>query len=497
LKENPVLLVPLHVGLVYRLKKSSDSLRWIALLLAVVVGVRLLTLGAYPFFATTEPRYAEIARKMLETQNWVTPWFDHGVPFWGKPPLSFWGSAATMALWGVDEFGARLAPFLAALATAALFWAWPVAAPVRRVVPAAAALVMLSSLVGFVAAGAVMTDMFMAGGTTLSMLGLWRALNDAGRTTGWRWAFFVGLALGFLAKGPVACVITAVALGVWLLPAPLVRVSAVWRALPWGRGLLLAAALTLPWYGLAEQRTPGFLQYFLVGEHLQRFLVSGWTGDLYGAGHAEPRGLIWWFAVGGFLPWTPVAGLAASLLWRPRPVASGQDLAPVPASEWQYLLGWTLAPLLFFTLARNILEAYVLPGLPAFALLTALLLVRAGCTRRWLRPAWGLALLWPLLGCGVLWAYPEWMAQRSQKALLQHWTPGTPLVYLAVRPLSANFYSKGQAVLAASPADMQRWLDNRQATLVVEQPWLDTLSPQQLVGWRVVARHAGFTMLHR
>jgi hypothetical protein len=89
------------------------------------------------------------------------------------------------------------------------------------------------------------------------------------------------------------------------------------------------------------------------------------------------------------------------------------------------------------------------------------------------------------------------VAQRSQKALLQHWTPGTPLVYLAVRPLSANFYSKGQAALAASPADMQRWLNSTHATLVVEQPWLDTLSPQQLVGWRVVARHAGFTMLHR
>ena len=80
---------------------------------------------AYPLGSTTEPRYAEIARKMLETGNWVTPWFDHGVPFWGKPPLSFWGSAATMAVLGVNEFAVRLAPFLAAVGTGALFWAWP------------------------------------------------------------------------------------------------------------------------------------------------------------------------------------------------------------------------------------------------------------------------------------------------------------------------------------------------------------------------------------
>ena len=228
-----------------------------------------------------------------------------------------------------------------------------------------------------------MTDMFMALGTTLCMVSFWRAVNEA--KTPWRWVFFIGLAVGLLAKGPVATVITGLALFIWVAWAGAWGV--VWQRLPWWRGALLTALLSLPWYLLAEHRTPGFLQYFIVGEHFQRFLVSGWTGDLYGQGHPVARGLIWWFGFGGFLPWTLVALLALGVLWRKPSAVSlqGQGEPAVAlghslgrhAKEWQYLVAWTVAPLLFFTSARNILEAYVLPGLPAFALLATLLVFAA------------------------------------------------------------------------------------------------------------------------
>ena len=58
------------------------------------ISERLATLGAYPLLDPTESRYAEIARKMLETGAWLMPQVDYGVPFWGKPPLSTWLSAA-------------------------------------------------------------------------------------------------------------------------------------------------------------------------------------------------------------------------------------------------------------------------------------------------------------------------------------------------------------------------------------------------------------------
>ena len=477
--------------------------RWIWVLLVVVVAVRLATLGSYPFFSTTEPRYAEIARKMLETGNWVTPWFDHGVPFWGKPPLSFWGSAATMGLLGVNEFAARLAPFLAAMATVAMFCAWPRRDRWGGALPAAAALITMSSLVGFVASGAVMTDMFMAWGTTVSMVGFWVAVNDPSGKTAWRWGFFVGLALGLLAKGPVATVITGLALFMWAVMAPKARLRLAWRSLPWIKGLALTALLTLPWYGLAELRTPGFLNYFIVGEHVQRFLVSGWTGDLYGAGHAEPRGLIWWFGFGGFLPWTPLVLLALWQMWRRGRGAEGLAAsAETPTvwvpGEWQYLLAWTVAPLLFFTMARNILEAYVLPGLPGFALFAAIVLLSSWRRTLWSGGAWALALVWPILGSMVVLQFPEIPSDRSQKALLMAWKPESALYYLGVRPLSANFYSSGRAILVDDADEFAQTLAKRgDVTLVVEQPWLDELTPEQLRGWNIVGKHAGFTMLHR
>ena len=79
------------------------------LLLWVLVAValaRLASLGLYPLLDTTEARYGEIGRKMLASGNWLTPQWDVGVPFWGKPPLSFWASAASMAVFGVNEFTA-------------------------------------------------------------------------------------------------------------------------------------------------------------------------------------------------------------------------------------------------------------------------------------------------------------------------------------------------------------------------------------------------------
>jgi 4-amino-4-deoxy-L-arabinose transferase-like glycosyltransferase len=473
--------------------------RLIAFVLLAVVAVRLLTLGAYPLGSTTEPRYAEIARKMLETGNWVTPWFDHGVPFWGKPPLSFWGSAATMGLLGVNEFAVRLAPFLAAMGTAGLFWAWPRDPQSRDSLPLGASVVMLSTVVGFIASAAVMTDMFMTLGTTLCMVAFWNAVNDVSARSPWRWIFFFGIAVGLLAKGPVATVITGLALGLWAVSGR-GRIELAWRRLPWLRGGLVTTLLAAPWYLLAQQRTPGFLEYFIVGEHFERFTVSGWTGDLYGQGHAEPRGLIWWFGLGGFLPWTLVALLALVLLARSAGKTAGGTLTAEPflnALQWQYLVAWTLAPLLFFTPARNILEAYVLPGLPAFALLTSLLALAAARRTAWFSRLWLLGLVCPALWAGWL-SLSEQPELRSQRALIRLWKADSPLVYLGDRPLSANFYSLGRALQVDKPEDIRRWLSSREpVTLVLQDTVRKSLTAQHLANWRVVATHVGYTMLQR
>jgi 4-amino-4-deoxy-L-arabinose transferase-like glycosyltransferase len=86
--------------------------RALACLIVGIVGVRRVTLAAYPLTDPTEAGYAEIARKTLETGQWVMPQFEYGVPFWGKPPLSMWLSAASMGAFGVNEFAARLPSLL-------------------------------------------------------------------------------------------------------------------------------------------------------------------------------------------------------------------------------------------------------------------------------------------------------------------------------------------------------------------------------------------------
>ncbi|OYV04548.1 MAG: dolichyl-phosphate-mannose--protein mannosyltransferase, partial [Verrucomicrobiales bacterium VVV1] len=83
--------------------------------LGILLVCRLVLLIAAPHTDPSEARYAEISRKMVETKDWITPQFDYGVPFWAKPPLSMWMSAAGMELFGVDEFGSRIFIFLASL----------------------------------------------------------------------------------------------------------------------------------------------------------------------------------------------------------------------------------------------------------------------------------------------------------------------------------------------------------------------------------------------
>lgn len=165
-----------------------------------------------------------------------------------------------------------------------------------------------------------------------------------------------------MSKGPLALVLTGFPITLWTVWNR--EWKNVWNSLPWIKGALLMLALSLPWYLLAERQTPGFLHYFIVGEHFQRFTVKGWQGDLYGSGHASPLGTIWLYGLTMFLPWT----LLLPLL-RMKKTSPLSEKAAFPG-ENSFLWLWALSPLLFFTLARNILPAYVLPGIPAWCILT-------------------------------------------------------------------------------------------------------------------------------
>lgn len=253
-----------------------------------ILALRLLAMAAMPFADTSEPRYAEIARLMATTGDWITPWFDAGEPFWGKPPLAFWAQALSIRLFGLSELAVRLPSWLAMLGVLALVQR---CARQLRGEQAArwATLLFATMLLPYASAGAVLTDAFLALGITLSMVSFLLAPRDPRPL--WRYGFFAGLAIGLLAKGPLALVLTSGAIVPWMLWHRNARAQL--SALPWAAGIVLTLALTLPWYIAAELKTPGFLRYFILGEHILRFVDPGWEGDRYGSAHERPYGSIW------------------------------------------------------------------------------------------------------------------------------------------------------------------------------------------------------------
>jgi 4-amino-4-deoxy-L-arabinose transferase-like glycosyltransferase len=459
----------------------------VPILIGLLLLARLVGMAAAPLMDTTEARYGEISRKMAELNDWITPWFDSGVPYWGKPPLAFWVTALSFKLFGVNEFSARLPHLAISLLVAGLI-VWLAARRNRDTALPTLAL-MSGSFLFFVSAGAVMTDIELDLGTTLAMAGFWLALEGTGgpdskpdQRSVWTAGalFFGGLILGLLAKGPVALVLCGAPLFVWT--AYHHRWSDVWRNLPWIGGGVITLLVAMPWYWIAERHTPGFLEYFLIGEHWHRFVTPGWNGDLYGHAHIFPFGAIWAFAFVDTLPWSILLPLAA-WHWRrvsmAKPAEAPADPVSTDERAWQsYLLIWTITPLLFFTAARNVIFTYVLPGLPAAAIMAGDWIARQRRSGRntdnWLSAGLAATLL---VACSVAIvdvSQPDKMQHKSVKNMLaaydqtrSHPVPiaalnakdGTltpsdaPLIFVAFRPFSAEFYSHGEAIRVTSEAE--------------------------------------------
>lgn len=448
---------------------GKQNARLIVALLVLLLLVRLAAMAGLPLMDTTEARYGEIARKMAEYGDWVTPWHDVGVPFWAKPPLSFWLTAISFKIFGVSEFTARLPHLLCGLAMAGLVWDFA-----RRRFGRREALLSVSLLAGaalfFVASGAVMTDAALVLCLTLAMHAFWMALHAGTAAARLRSGglFFAALGLGLLAKGPLIIVLVVLPLGPWLILSR--RWREAWRSLPWLGGLLLAAAIAVPWYVLAEVRTPGFLDYFLIGEHWHRFVTPGWGGDLYGKAHRYAPGTIWLFALTALLPWTVIVPLAGLF---------GRRAGLAPARpEMLYLLLWALMPLLFFTAARNIIWPYVLPAMPALALLAGAWLARRNLqAEAWV--AGGLVVLVIASAAGAVDGLCSGrIAGATARELVRACGSAQPLIFIGERPFSASFYSQGRAGVLPDVAALRAQLGSAGACVALPAHELPQLTAQ-------------------
>lgn len=470
--------------------------RLLVLTLLFVALLRLLTLGWYPLTDTTEARYAEVARKMVELGDWITPWYDYGVPFWAKPPLSTWLTAASMKLLGVNEFAARLPYFLLALFIGWLVGSWVSRRSQREALLAIALLG--GTMLYMIASAAVMTDLALVLGTTLAMRGFWSAFEaPASQRPGERWLLFVGLGLGLLAKGPIAVVLSGLPIVLWAVMTG--NIANAWKKLPWISGGLLTLAIAVPWYWIAEIRTPGFLDYFFIGEHWKRFTVTGWAGDKYGTAHASARGAIWLYAVAACLPWTVLLPWLA--IGRKNHLTSPIGAAALPTGQQQwhiYLLAWSIAPCLFFTVAGNILWTYVLPALPALAILVAGWLAGDARTRRVDAVlSAGVLIMAFLIGSyfvneqlagswkSAKWAVLEYEAKNADKL---------PLLFVGDLPYSASFYSQGKAKSVVANADLVNRLDQGNAFVALNADQVRALPAELGARLRLEARTGTYNL---
>ncbi|HEV8336229.1 MAG TPA: glycosyltransferase family 39 protein [Candidatus Polarisedimenticolia bacterium] len=330
------------------------------LLLAVAAVMLTAHLGDEGLTDPDESAYAESVREMVERGDWLVPHL-YGEPLLDKPIFFYWAMGASFRLFGENELAARLPSVLAALVLLLAVLRLGFLIYGSETAGWIAAFILLASPQFVVMGRAAVTDMILTAFCTLGILCYLETLGEPRhRILPLAGAACFGLAA--LTKGPVGLLLPLLVLGGYL---------AITRSLPRLRllrpvaSLIVIAALAVPWYAAIAVARPDLVERFFVTGNLGRFLRP--------EHQAEPP--LYYLVVLsiGFLPWSaflPGAVGRSFLDWR-----RGSILRPrlLPAV-------WLLALLAFFTLAASKLPSYILPALPAAALLAA------GSLEEWLDP---------------------------------------------------------------------------------------------------------------
>ncbi len=328
-------------------EKLKNHSKILSVSVIIILLFRLLLTITIPLLDKTESRYAEIARIMQETKQWVVLQIDYGVPFWAKPPLSTWLSAGSFEVFGVNEFAARFPSFLLNVILIIIAGKMVKKEGYSFYLPGFILLTMPEFLIH---TGVVSTDTSLEFCITIMMISFWKTMQSETKTY-WNYVFFIALGFGFLAKGPLITVLTFPPLFLWCC-LDLQRFKDVFSKFSIIPGILITSIIGLPWYYFCEQQSPGFLDYFIVGEHYKRFIEPGWKGDLYGSGHSQPKGMIWLLMIAFMFPWILVV---LYKLWK--------NKSTILKNNWvSFLIAWAFWTPIFFTVSSNILHTYLLPS---------------------------------------------------------------------------------------------------------------------------------------
>lgn len=317
----------------------------------------LFLLGVSPWglWERDEGRYADAAHEMLERRDFVTPRID-GAVFLDKPPLVYWVTAASLALWGRSETGARFGQLLFAAGTLLVTRRIGILLFGRR--RANLAVIVLASSVLFFTASHILTlDLALSFFVALTLLFFLKGDRAGTASSRPYLGMFAAAAGGVLTKGLIGAVLPAMTIACFFT---LRREWRRARGIPWIRGSLLFLLIAAPWYVAVSIANPEFPRYFFLHEHLDRFATSV---------HRHQGG--WWYypavLAAGLMPWSlmlPAGLFRGRSPGRPAVEALRQE---APALLWS----WIVPGFLFLTAAQSKLPLYVLPLLPPAALLIA------------------------------------------------------------------------------------------------------------------------------
>ena len=383
-------------------------------LIALLLALAVIWLGSLDYRKLVDPdegRYAEIAREMTVSGDWLTPRLN-GLKYFEKPPLQYWATAAAFTLFGQHEWTARLWPATTSLLCVLLVY-FTAARLFGRPAALLSAAVLASSLL-FLLIGHINTlDMGLCLFLQAGLSGFLLAGQEPVRARRYMLATWAALALAALSKGLVSLVLPAATLVIYSLAS---RDFSPWRRLQIGPGLLLFLAIAAPWHIAVALANPDFLHFYFVHEHFERFLTKS-------HGRYQP----WWYFLpilaAGALPWTLVMGQALARAWRPLGEA---------VTAKRFLLVWSLVVFCFFSVSDSKLASYILPMFPPLALLAGEFLARV--ERRPLLIHLGLVTLLALLALALSAGVPGFARNRAQvEAMASYavWLGGAAGLWLA------------------------------------------------------------------
>jgi 4-amino-4-deoxy-L-arabinose transferase-like glycosyltransferase len=438
----------------------------VALVAGTLYSIRLNEPGWFD----NEGRFAEVAREMVVTGDWVTPRVN-GFPLLTKPPLTQWLAAIVFSIAGPTEW-ARVVAVLAAMATIVL--TSRLGARLHDGRTGVVAGLMLATMVGFVFEARTLRPDCLIVLSVTAAIHCWHVAESgaAERRTRWLVAMYAALGMGMLAKGFVPPVLAAIPIGIVTVTRH--GVAGVRRLRPL-LGLAVMAVVVLPWHVAAALANPGFAWDYVVNQHL-----------LFALDRKEPRdsegdtlAFFWQAFAGRTFPW--VAFVPFTL------VEAMVDLRRRAGGGTALLWAWLAGTLGIFTLTPSRLEHYALPALPAVALLAARALARAreqgvGVGLR----LWEVALGMALVGGGVF-GLVHGRALSEQA----YWLPRAPGLMALVTPsamvacwaglvfVGAGVARRADGIVAAGVLGTTPFLVILVSALIAAEP---------LFSWRLVAR---------